>query len=254
MTTAPASTDLVGYLVALGDDALIAAQRSAEWTSRAPELEEDVALANVGLDQLGQARLLLSYAGEVEGAGRDEDAFAYQRGEREFRNCQLVELPNGDFAVTIAKLLFFASYQHELYRALRGSADERLAGIAGKAVKETAYHVEHAALWTRRLGDGSAEGHRRMVAAVGEIWPYAREPFRGWVPAGLIEAGVAVDPTTLHEPWLAAVTAVLDESTVEVPDDDWAPEGGSRGVHTEHFGFLLAEMQYLHRIFPGASW
>lgn len=254
MTAAPSTVDLVGYLTALGDDALIAAQRTAEWTSRAPELEEDVALANIGLDQLGQARLLLSAAGEVEGAGRDEDAFAYQRGEREFRNCQLVELPNGDFAVTIAKLLFFAGYQHQLYRALRSSTDERLAGVAGKAVKETAYHVEHAALWTRRLGDGSAEGHRRMVAAVREIWPYSHELFTDWVPAGLVDAGVAVDPATLREPWLAAVTAVLAESTLEVPDDGWAPDGGRRGLHTEHFGYLLAELQYLHRIFPGASW
>lgn len=243
------------YLTQLGDDALISAQRLAEWTSNAPELEEDVALANLALDQLGQARLLLSYAGQVEGAGRDEDALAFERGERDFRNCQLVELPNGDFAVTIAKLLFFAAYQRELYGRLRSGTDKRLAAISAKAAKETAYHVDHAALWTRRLGDGTAVGHERMQAAVNEVWPYTHELFdTAGVPAELVESGAAVDPATLREPWLSTVEPVLAESTMERPDDGWAPGGGRKGVHTEAMGYLLAELQYLHRTFPGARW
>ncbi len=245
----------VDYLLQLGDDVLVSAQRLAEWTSNAPELEEDVALANIALDQLGQARLLLGYAGEAEGAGRDEDALAFERGEREFRNCQLVELPNGDFAVTIAKLLFFAAYQRELYGRLRSSTDKRLAAISAKAAKETAYHLDHAALWTRRLGDGTPVGHQRMQAAVNEVWPYTHELFdAAAVPAELLESGAAVDPAGLKAPWSSIVEPVLAESTVDRPDDGWAPGGGRTGVHTESMGYLLAELQYLHRTFPGARW
>ena len=157
-------SDLFSYALRLGDDALIAAQRTAEWIAAAPQLEEDVALGNIALDQLGQARSLLQYAGEVEGAGRSEDDLAYFRDEREFLNLQLCELPNGDFAQSIAKLLYFATYQHLLYEELRGCADETLAGVAGKAVKEVAYHVDHATQWVLRLGDGTEESHRRMQA------------------------------------------------------------------------------------------
>ncbi len=244
-----------GYLLALADDALISAQRLAEWTANAPELEEDVALANIALDQLGQARLLLSYAAEVEGAGRDEDALAYLRTEREFRNCQLVELPNGDFAVTIGKLLFFATYQQQLYAALRSSSDRRLAAIAAKAVKETAYHYDHAALWTRRLGDGTEVGHQRMAAAVEQLWPYTHELFADdWIPAELLADGIAVDPAGLRDNWLSTVEDVLVEATLQRPADGWMPRGGRVGVHTESMGYLLAELQHLHRSMPGASW
>lgn len=242
-------------MLALGDDALIAAQRLAEWTSRAPELEEDVALANIALDTLGQARLLLTYAGELEGTGRDEDALAYRRDERDFRNCLLVELANGDFAVTIVKLLCFATYQHELYSALGDSADPQLAAIAAKAVGETAYHVDHARSWTLRLGDGTPEAHQRMTDALDRIWPYTHELFTAdWIEPELVSAGVAVDPATLREPWLSTVDKVLAEATLTRPDDGWAPGGGRHGVHTEAMGYLLAEMQYLHRSHPGATW
>jgi len=237
----------VDHLLALGDDALIAAQRLGEWVAAAPELEEDVALANIALDQLGAARLLLTYAGELEGAGRDEDALAYLRDDREFRNCLLVELPNGDFAVTMAKLLFLAAYQLTLYTALSGCADERLAAIASKARKEVAYHLDHARLWTVRLGDGTAESHRRMQAAVDEIWPYTHELF-------LPDPTAPVDPAGLRAEFLAIVEPVLAEATLERPADDWAPEGGRRGLHTEHLSYLLAEMQVLHRAHPGARW
>jgi ring-1,2-phenylacetyl-CoA epoxidase subunit PaaC len=244
-----------GYVLALGDDALVAAQRLAEWTSRAPELEEDVALANIALDTLGQARLLLTYAGELEGAGRDEDDLAYLREERDFRNCLLVELANGDFATTITKLLFFAAYQHELYSALRDSKDAQLAAIAAKAATETAYHVDHARSWTLRLGDGTPEAHDRMADALDRLWPYTHELFTAdWIDPALLSGGVAADPAALRAGWLSTVEPVLAEATLTRPADGWAPGGGRHGVHTETMGYLLAELQHLHRSHPGASW
>jgi ring-1,2-phenylacetyl-CoA epoxidase subunit PaaC len=228
-------------VLALGDDALIAAQRLSEWCARAHDMEEDVALTNIALDQLGAARLLLSYAGELEGAGRDEDALAYLRDDRQFRNVLLVELPNGDFAVTVAKLLFLATAQAGRYQKLSAGADQRLAGIAAKAVKECAYHVEHAALWMVRLGDGTGGSHTRMQAAVDEIWPYTYELFEGC--------------EELRPQWLATVEPVLAGATVTRPaDGGWAPRGGREGRHTEHLSYLLAEMQVLHRAHPGAQW
>ncbi|KAB1944875.1 phenylacetate-CoA oxygenase subunit PaaC [Micromonospora sp. ALFpr18c] len=235
------------FTLGLGDDALIAAQRLAEWTTRAPEMEEDIALANIALDQLGAARLLLSYAGELEAAGRDEDALAYLRDDREFRNALLVELPNGDFAVTVAKLFFLAAYQVPLYTALAGCADERLAAIGAKARKESAYHLDHGALWVKRLGDGTEESHRRMQSAVDEVWPYTHELF-GADPAA------PVDPSTLRPAFDETVGAVLAEATLTRPEGAWAPAGGRDGVHTEHLSYLLAEMQVLHRAHPGARW
>jgi ring-1,2-phenylacetyl-CoA epoxidase subunit PaaC len=237
----------VGYLLGLADDALVAAQRLGEWAAAAPEMEEDVALANLALDQLGAARLLLSYAGELEGAGRDEDALAFLRDDREYRNCLLVELPNGDFAVTMAKLLFLSAYQLPLYTALSGCADERLAAIGAKARKESAYHLDHSSLWTVRLGDGTEESHRRMQAAVDAVWPYTHELF-------VADPAAPVDPAVLREQFLAVVRPVLAEATLDQPADDWSPTGGRAGVHTEHLSYLLAEMQVLHRAHPGAKW
>ncbi|MFI6331622.1 1,2-phenylacetyl-CoA epoxidase subunit PaaC [Micromonospora chersina] len=238
---------LFDFTLALGDDALIAAQRLGEWTSRAPEMEEDIALANIALDQLGAARLLLTYAGELEGAGRDEDALAYLRGDREFRNCLLVELPNGDFAVTMAKLFLLAAWQLPLYTALSRCADERLAAIGAKARKESAYHLDHASLWVKRLGDGTDESHRRMQDAFDQVWPYTHELFTA-------DPAAPVDPATLRADFDAVVSAVLDEATLTRPADGWAPGGGRDGVHTEHLSYLLAEMQVLHRAHPGARW
>ncbi len=245
-TDVPAKTRL-DYLLGLGDDALVAAQRLGEWVAAAPELEEDVALANIALDQLGAARLLLTYAGELEGAGRDEDALAYLRDDRDFRNCLLVELPNGDFAVTMAKLLFLSAYQLPLYAALSGCADERRAAIAGKARKEVAYHLDHASLWTVRRGDGTEESHRRMQAAVDELWPYTVELFEA-------DPAAPVDPAGLRAAFLAGVEPVLERATLDRPADGWGPTGGRAGLHTEHLSYLLAEMQVLHRAHPGARW
>lgn len=238
--------EVLGY----GDDALIAAQRLAEWCAWAHELEDDIALANIALDQLGAARLLLSYAGELEGAGHGEDELAYLREAHEFRNALLVELPNsapdpetpgnGDFGVTIAKLLFLAAYQWGRYEQLAGGEDERLAGIGAKAVKESAYHLDYATLWTLRLGDGTEESHRRMQHAVDEIWPYTYELFTG---------------NDLRAGWLAVVEPVLAEATlIRPPDGGWSPGGGREGRHTEHLSYLLAEMQVVHRAHLGARW
>jgi ring-1,2-phenylacetyl-CoA epoxidase subunit PaaC len=230
----------LALVLGLGDDALIAAQRLAGWCARAPELEEDLALANVALDQLGAARLLLGYAGELEGAGRDEDQLAFLRTDREFHNVLLVELPDRDFAVLVAKLLFLSSYQRLRYAQLAAGPDGRLAGIAAKTVKESAYHLDHSAQWTVRLGDGTDESHRRMQDAVNEVWPYTHELFE--------------DAAGLQAPWLSTVDDVLAEATLTRPVDGWRPAGGRAGRHTEALSYLLAEMQVLHRAHPGAHW
>ncbi|HEU4543492.1 MAG TPA: 1,2-phenylacetyl-CoA epoxidase subunit PaaC [Jiangellaceae bacterium] len=247
--------DLATYTLRLGDDALILSHRLGEWIADAPQIEEDIALANIALDVLGQARSLLTYAGEVEGAGRDENALAYRRDEREFMNCQLVELPNGDFGVTMARQLAFASYQYELYDRLRAATDATLGAIAGKAVKEVAYHRDHATQWVRRLGDGTDESHRRMQAGLEEIWPYVDELFETDELTGrLVTEGVAVDPAALREPWASYVEAVIGKATLSVPEPVFHGRGGRHGIHTEAMGYLLAEMQHLHRAHPGASW
>ena len=244
---------LAAYALALGDDALILAQRLGEWVARAPQLEEDIALANIALDLLGQARTLLSYAGAVEDAGRDEDDLAYLRDDRDFRNVQLVELPNGDFAVTMARQLVFSAYQYELYTALLDSADLTVAGLAGKAVKEVAYHRDHATQWVLRLGDGTPLSHARMQAGLDHIWPYVAELFDAGDTAAQLP-GVAADPAALRPAWEQYVTPVLDEATLRLPEPRWRSRGGRSGLHTEYLGHLLAEMQHLHRSHPGASW
>ncbi|HZX04448.1 1,2-phenylacetyl-CoA epoxidase subunit PaaC [Kribbella sp.] len=243
-------SDLYAYSLRLGDDALIAAQRTGEWIASAPQLEEDVALGNIGLDQLGQARSLLQYAGSL--TGRTEDELAYFRDEREFRNLLLCELPNGDFAHAMARLLYFATYQHLLYDELRSCADETLAGVAGKAVKEVAYHVDHATQWVLRLGDGTPESHGRMQAALDALWPYTGELFES--DALVQRLAVAVDPSTLQDAWSERVLSVIDESTCSRPSSTYQHTGGREGRHTEHMGYLLAELQHIARSHPGATW
>jgi ring-1,2-phenylacetyl-CoA epoxidase subunit PaaC len=246
---------LARYTVGLGDDALVLAQRCGEWITRAPQLEEDVALANIGLDLLGQARTLLTYAGQVEGAGRDEDDLAYLRDERDFLNVQLVELDNGDFAVSMARLLVFSAYQRELYDRLQGSADETLAAIAAKAIKEVSYHRDHATEWVLRLGDGTDESHARMQAGLDLVWPYVPELFdASSLPAELVADGVAVDPSTLREAFDERVATVLGQATLTVPTTPAAPGGGRRGEHTPAMAPLLADLQGLTREHPGATW
>jgi ring-1,2-phenylacetyl-CoA epoxidase subunit PaaC len=243
------------YALSLGDDALVLAQRLCEWATRAPAIEEDVALMNIALDLLGQARGLLAHAGAVEGAGRSDDDLAYLRDEREFYNLQLVELSNGDFARTMARQLLFSAYQCELYEALSGSTDAQIAGIAEKARKEADYHRDHAAHWVVRLGDGTEESHRRMAEGLAAVWPYAAEMFEPCsLFAPLVEAGVAVDPAALEAGWSSYLSPVLVEATLAPPDTTFAPTGGRSGLHTEELGYVLAEMQHLHRAHPGTQW
>ncbi|HEY9350422.1 MAG TPA: 1,2-phenylacetyl-CoA epoxidase subunit PaaC [Acidothermales bacterium] len=244
------------YALRLGDDALILSHRLAEWAARAPGFEEDIALTNIGLDLLGQARMLLTYAAEVEGAGRDEDDLAYLRDERDFLNVQLVELVGvDDFALTIARQLLFSSYQWVLYEELRKSTDDTLAAVAAKAVKEVAYHRDYATQWTLRLGDGTHDSHRRMQDGLDRSWPYVAELFEmDDLVRDLARDGIAVDVAALQPAWDDTVDNVLREATLARPNTWQAPGGGRRGVHTEAMGYLLAEMQHLHRSHPGATW
>lgn len=240
------------YALELGDDALIMAQRLGELVAKGPELEEDIALTNIGLDQLGAARLLLQYAGR--GLGRSEDELAYFRDESEFRCCALVEQPNGDFAQTIAKVFLVAHFQQLLYGALLGSADEFLAAVAAKSLKEVDYHVEHADLWVLRLGDGTAESHRRMQQGLAEVWPAVAELFDDTGNAELITAGIAPERAGLREAFEARVAEVIEQATLSVPTAAPLMVGARQGRHTPHLGFLLAEMQVLARQHPGATW
>jgi ring-1,2-phenylacetyl-CoA epoxidase subunit PaaC len=251
---------LATYVLGLGDDALIVAQRLGEWITRAPQIEEDIALGNIALDLLGQARTLLGYAGEVDGnvtgMPRDEDDLAFLRDEREFRNVHLVEIENGDFAVTMARQLIFSSYQYELYTALLTSIDPTLSALAGKAVKEVAYHRDHATQWVLRLGDGTPESHERMQAALDQVWPYVEEIFDTADTADILAAlpGIAADPAALRPAWSRYVENVITTATLSVPTPTWRSRGGRSGYHTENLGHLLPEMQNLHRSHPGASW
>jgi ring-1,2-phenylacetyl-CoA epoxidase subunit PaaC len=247
------------YALRLGDDALVLSQRLGEWIARAPQLEEDVAVGNIALDLLGQARSLLTHAGRLEGQGtgdiRDEDALAYLRDVLDYRNLLLVERPNGDFAHTIARQFLFDAFNVELMAALAGSRDARLAAIAAKAAKEAAYHVRHSAEWAIRLGDGTAESHARMRDALDALWPYTGEMFTAdEVDAALAAAGIGIDLGALRPGWDRRVDEVLREATLARPGDGWMQPGGGRGRHGEHLGYLLAEMQFLQRAYPGATW
>lgn len=247
------SDDAAELALRLGDDALVLAQRLGHWISRAPELEEDIALGNIALDQLGHARSFLSYAGGLD--GRSEDDLAYFRREPEFRSAHLFEQPNGDFAVTIARQFVVSYYQFELYRRLAGSTDATLAGIAAKAVKEVDYHRDHSAQWVLRLAQGTEESRTRMIHGFKVIWPYVEELFRDDELTGrLSAAGTAPQPSSLRDDFDRLTGAVLAEAELDVPNVQPAPGGGRRGLHSEHLGYLLAEMQVLAREFPGASW
>ena len=243
------------FLLRLGDSPLVLAQRLSEWVGKGPVLEEDIALTNVGLDLLGQARLWLAYAGEFEGEGRDEDALAFRRDAHEFRNALLAEQPNGDYAETTARQFLFDHWHALTLRALERSHDERVAAIAAKASKEVAYHVERSTDWVIRLGDGTELSHRRMQAAIDGLWMYAGELFLpDAVDDAAAQAGIGPDLAALAGPWRTSVAAALDEATLTIPADDWAQRGGRQGRHTEHLGHLLTEMQFLQRAYPDARW
>jgi len=256
-------THLLEYLLRLADNDVVLAQRLSEWVGKGPVIEEDIALTNVGLDLIGQARLWYAYAGEVEarltGKGRDEDALAFRRDAHEFRNLLIVEQPNGSYADTMARQFCFDRLHVLQLRALVASRDARVAEIAAKSLKEATYHAERSADWVIRLGDGTDESHRRMQAALDDIWTYTGEMFApDDVDLALADACVGVDPRALRPDWDAAVDAVLAEATLARPADGWMQgtgrAGGRQGVHTEHLGYLLAEMQFLQRAYPGARW
>lgn len=249
--TAKPGEDVAEYALRLGDDALILAQRLGHWISRGPELEEDVALGNIALDQLGHARSFLSYAGGAW--DKSEDDLAYFRREPEFRSAHLFEQPNGDFAVTIARQFVVSYYQFELYRRLTESTDATLAAIAAKAVKEVDYHRDHSAQWVLRLAQGTEESRRRMIHGLNVIWPYVGELFQDDELTGRL-AGAAVQPSSLRADFDRLIGEVLAEADLDVPQVPFAPGGGRRGKHSEHLGYVLAEMQVLAREYPGASW
>lgn len=243
------------YLLGLGDDALVYGHRLGEWLAWAPMIEEDMALANVSLDLLGQARTLLTYAGSIDGTERTEDDLAFFRGEREFHNVQLVEQPRGDFAHELARMLWFSAYQRELYGRLSGSSDETVRGVAAKALKEVRYHHDHSSMWTVRLGDGTGESHERMQAGVDWIAPYVDEMFDDDDAAVMaVAAGVGVLPSSLRPAVTTAVEAVLTEATLQPPPSPtWRSRGGRDGLHSEAMGYLLAEMQHIARSDPAAK-
>jgi ring-1,2-phenylacetyl-CoA epoxidase subunit PaaC len=239
-------TPLVRQVLCRADDALILGHRLSEWTGHAPILEEELAIANIALDLIGQARTLYAYAGEL--AGHTEDQLAYLRDAPAWRNCLLVELPNGDFAFSIARLVLFSAFADEFWRAAVASPDPTIAAAAAKAGKETAYHLRHSAEWLIRLGDGTEESHRRAQSAFNELWPYTGELFAS------DDSDVMPDPASLRDTWNAVIDSALARATLQRHEDGWMQSGGRIGRHTEHLGYLLAEMQYLQRVYPGATW
>ena len=245
----------VQYLLRIGDTALIQAQRLGEWTGHAPVLEEDIALANMALDLLGQARAVLTHAGLREGAGHDEDQLAFLRDERDYRNVTLVELPRGDFAVTVLRNAMMATFFKLLWDKLQASSDAELAAIAGKAIKEARYHQQHAADWLVRLAQGTDESRRRTERAVADLWRFSAELFAAdAVDDRAAETGLGPRWSELQEPWQAEMTHIFNEAGLAIPQATRFLSTGKRGVHSEHMGFILTEMQHLQRSFPGGVW
>lgn len=248
-------SDLLQYTLHLADNALILGHRNSEWTSHGPVLEQDIAISNIALDLIGQARNFYQYAAALQGEGATEDTIAYTRDVMAFNNCLLAELPRGDWAQTILRQYFFSIYQFYLYEQLQKSTDATMAGIAEKALKEVAYHVRWSGEWVIRLGDGTTESHARITNALADLWPYTGELI---TPAAyelaLVGEGIAANPASFRDRWAAAVNSVLEEATLQIPQGTWMHKGGKEGVHTEHLGYILAEMQYLQKTYPGCEW
>jgi ring-1,2-phenylacetyl-CoA epoxidase subunit PaaC len=243
------------YVLRLADTCLVLGQRLGEWVGHSPALEEDLGLANISLDLVGQARLLLTYAGELEGRGRGEDDLAMSRDQSDYLNLALVEQPNGDFGRTIVRQLLLDAFQLELYEALQRSSDPRIAEVAAKALKETRYHFRYSAGWVVRLGDGTEESHTRVQGALDELWRFTREFFaEDEIDREMAAAGIGPSLAELQPKWVARIDEVLKEATLKRPADVPYTWYGKRGEHSEHLGYLLAEMQFLHRAYPGASW
>lgn len=246
---------MFSYLLRLGDNAVILAQQLGDWVGKGPELEEEMAMANFALDYIGQARMFYSLAVEIEGKGKTEDDLAFLRDGMDFHNVLLVEQPNGDFATTIARQFYFDNFYLLQLAALTESTVPGIAEIAVKATKEIQYHLRHARLWLVRLGDGTDESHKRMQTALDELWRFTGEMFStDELDLWAAEAGIGPDPSTLRTAWLSAVTASIKQATLTVPDHEWMASGGKQGRHSEHLGYLLADMQFLQRAYPGATW
>ena len=258
MATATPAVDQAAYfewLLRMGDNTLILGHRVSEWCGHSPVLEEDIALANTALDLIGQTQFWLGLAGEVEGKGRTADNLAYLRDAAAFRNVLLVERPNGDFGKTLMRQFLFDAYHLEMLRALLQSSDPRVVEIAGKALKEVSYHFERSADLVIRLGDGTEESHRRMQKALDDLWPYTAEMFLDdAADEAVAEAGIAPLPSTLKAAWDTSVAEVLADATLARPEGTYQHKGGKRGVHTEHLGYILADMQFLQRAYPNSVW
>lgn len=246
---------LYKYVLRLGDNALILSQRLSEWCSNAPFLEEDLALTNFALDMIGRAQAFLKYAAELEGKGRTEDMLAFRRSERQYYNDHLAELPNGDFARTMVRQLFISAFEVYLFSELQKSKNATIASIAAKTLKEVRYHLAHAEDWVIRLGDGTEESHRRAQTAVDKLWMFTAGQFEmDEVDSLLIADGIAVDLEVLRPLWRAYVETILNKATIVVPESEFMQTGTRNGIHTEHLGHLLSEMQYLQRAYPEATW
>lgn len=244
------NSSLIDYTLHLADNALILAQRNSEWCGHGPVLEQDIAITNITLDLIGQSRNLYQYAAQLIGGDMDEDKLAYLRNEREYHNCLLTEQPNGDWGQTILRQFLFSAYQFLLYEKLQQSNDEQLAAIAAKALKEVTYHLRWSSEWVIRLGDGTEESHQRMQKAVDELWRYTGELF---IPAEYEEAS-GIDITVLLDNWKQKINEVFAEATLVIPEKTFMQTGGKNGIHTEHMGFLLTELQYMQRAYPNSSW
>ena len=243
------------FLLRIGDDSLILGQRLAELCGHGPILEEDIALTNISLDLIGQAISLYDLAANLEGKGRNHDQLAYMRYELEYKNVLLVEQPNGDFAMTMLRQFFFDAFRLPLYEALMQSPVEQLAAIAAKSVKETRYHLKHSSEWVIRMGDGTDESHKRAQDAIDHLWRYTHELF--YVDAidhALLADGKIPNMETIQAKWMTTVTSILQEATLEIPKNNWKFEGGREGRHSEHMGYLLADLQYMQRAYPNMEW
>jgi ring-1,2-phenylacetyl-CoA epoxidase subunit PaaC len=246
---------LFEYVVHLADDALILGHRNSEWCGHGPVLEQDIAITNISLDLIGQARNFFQYAAAIKGSDTTEDSLAYLRDVREFRNCLLVEQQNGDWGKTILRQFLMSNYQQLLYSRLQNSPNRQIAAICEKALKEVTYHLKWSSEWVIRLGDGTDESHARMIKAIDELWTYTGELF---IPAAYetkaLASGLAPDIATLKSDWLNRVTIVFDEAKLPVPPAGFSQTGGKQGMHTEYLGYILAEMQYLQRTYPASKW
>lgn len=246
---------LYEYILRLGDDSLILGHRVSEWCGHGPILEEDIALTNLALDLIGQATSLLNYAGELEGNGRDGDALAFLRYEREYKNLLLVEQTNGDFGKTIMRQFLFDAYRKPLFERLQNSSDKHLAAIAEKSLKETKYHLKHTSEWVIRLGDGTEESHNRIQDSLDSLWKYTNEIFfKDDIDSVLLKENVIPSDEEIKVEWKRTVESVFSQATLNIPTNNWVQEGGRKGLHTESLGYLLTEMQYMQRAYPNMTW